>query len=66
VKKTATQPAPSRDGGAGPSGTSSTNVLEELTGAAAGAGVLTAVDEGDEEAEVPDDFEYHSENEGED
>lgn len=37
-----------------------------LSGAAAGAGVLTAVDEdeeGGEEAEVPREFEYFSDNE---
>ena len=39
-----------------------------MGGAAAAAGVLTAVDEdeeGGEEAPVPDEFEYHSDNEGE-
>lgn len=62
VKKAATQPAPSRDG-AGPSGTSAAPGLDLLTGAAAAAGVLTAVDEDDdgEEAEIPEDFNYHSE-----
>ena len=38
-------------------------------GAAAGAGVLNAMDEdgeGAEEADVPREFEYHSDNEGED
>lgn len=40
-----------------------------LSGAAAGAGVLTAVDEdeeGAEEAPVPKDFEYFTDNEDED
>ena len=41
---------------------------EEASGAAAAAGVLTAVDEDEEgsaEAEVPQDFEYFSDNEEE-
>ena len=40
----------------------------EASGAAAGAGVLNAMDEGGEgveEADVPREFEYHSDNEGE-
>lgn len=39
-----------------------------LSGAAAAAGVLTAVDEDDdgEEAEVPDDFDYHSDGDADD
>lgn len=56
----ATQPAPVRDGA---NGSSSAPGLDMLSGAAAAAGVLTAVDEDDddgEEAEVPDDFNYHS------
>ena len=39
----------------------------ETTGAAEAAGVLTAVDEGgegEEDAEVPREFEYHSDGEG--
>jgi 26S proteasome regulatory subunit N2 len=42
---------------------------EGITGAAAAAGVLTAVDEdeeGDEEADVPREFEYFSDGEEED
>ncbi|KAI2604093.1 26S proteasome regulatory complex, non-ATPase subcomplex, Rpn2/Psmd1 subunit [Hypoxylon fragiforme] len=41
----------------------------EISGAAAAAGVLTALDEdaeGDEEAQAPDDFEYYTEDEGDD
>lgn len=60
VKKAGTQPAPVRDNA---NGSSATSGLDILSGAAAAAGVLTAVDEDDddgEEAEVPDDFDYHS------
>lgn len=67
VKKAPAQPAP----GAGPSAvgpvTPDAHMGEEATGAAAGAGVLTAVDEDDEdgeEAPVPDEFDYTSDNDG--
>ncbi|TID23106.1 26S proteasome regulatory complex non-ATPase subcomplex Rpn2/Psmd1 subunit [Venturia nashicola] len=65
MRNSATQPAPVRDNG---NGAPSAPGLDMLSGAAAAAGVLTAVDEDDdgEEAEVPDDFEYHSDGEGDD
>ncbi|RDI85120.1 hypothetical protein Vi05172_g5100 [Venturia inaequalis] len=65
VKKAATQPAPVRDN---VNGSSSAPGLDMLSGAAAAAGVLTAVDEDDdgEEAEVPDDFDYHSDGDADD
>lgn len=64
MKKASTQPAPVRD-----NASTSAPGLDMLSGAAAAAGVLTAVDEDDddgEEAEVPDDFNYHSDGDSSD
>jgi 26S proteasome regulatory subunit N2 len=64
VKKAPAQPALSRDA-AGLGEVPSTP--DAAGGAAAGAAVLTAVDEDDEdgeEAPVPNDFDYLSDNEG--